>query len=439
MGKTEHDAMSGPTHVQSVSNESRLLFSRRLALAMLAIVILAAGLYFAGKSGSNPVDYRNDFNVFYHAAREVLAGRDPYQSSVGDWTPYLYSPLLAVALAPLALLPLPVAAYVWFLINAVSTIAAALMSARLAHDDQQRLSDSTNEAAEAAGGHGGHVVPLVAALSLLVVARFVLDNFSLGQVNPLVAALAAAHVYLYSRDKKIGSALALSIAVSIKLTPLVLIAYHVARRRWKFAAAALATCVALTALSFVPLGSRAPEAFQVFVNRTIKNEQGYDLADAGNQSLRGALARLTAASTGTLDQAATDLSRRPFDTLTLLVSFLLLAVAMIAARRARTELHAAAPFVCCFVLLSPLSWKAHFVLLILPVAFLVAEGVRARGTRRATLIAVLAVIFVLFNLTSAHVIGLRSAEWADAHSLVFIGALLSFAASVYPARFATRS
>ena len=435
MGKTEPDAMSGPTHVKNASNESRF-FSRRLALTMLAVLILAAGLYFAGKSGGDPLAYGNDFNVFYHAAREVLAGRDPYQSSLTDWTPYLYPPLLATVLAPLALLPLPVAAYVWFLINAVSTIAAALMPARLGGNDEQ-LSESTNEV-KAASCEGGPVTPLVAALSLLIVARFVLDNFSLGQVNPLVAALAAAHVYMYTKDKKIASALVLSIAVSIKLTPLVLIAYHVARRRWKFAAAALATCVALTALSFVPLGSRAPEAFHLFVNRTIKNEQGYDLADAGNQSLRGALARLTQDSTGTLDQAAGDLSRRPFDTLTLMISFLLFAVAMIAASRARTELLAAAPFVCCVVLLSPLSWKAHFVMLILPVACLVAEALRARGGRRAILIAVLAVIFVLFNLTSPRVIGLQSAEWADAHSLVFIGALLIFGASVYAARFAAK-
>lgn len=430
MGKTDHDAMSGSTRARNVSNESRFQFSRRLALTLLAIVILAAGLYFAGKSGSNPLAYRNDFNVFYHAAREVLAGRDPYQSSLGDWTPYLYPPLLAVVLAPLALLPLPVAAYVWFLINAASTIAAALISARLARDGE-RSSDRTSEAREAAGGEGGHVVPLIAALSLVVVARFVVDNFSLGQVNPLVAALAAAHLYLYSRDKKIASALALSIGVSIKLTPLVLIAYHLARRRWKFAAAGLVMCVALAALSFLPLGSRAPEAFHAFVNRTIENEQGYDLADPGNQSLRGALARLTAASNGTLDQAATESSRRPAETLTLTISFLLLAVAMIAASRARSELLAAAPFVCCFVLLSPLSWKAHFVTLILPVASLVAEAERARATRRATLITILAVIFVLFNLTSPHVIGLQAAEWADAHSLVFIGALLMFAASVW--------
>jgi alpha-1,2-mannosyltransferase len=299
------------------------------------------------------------------------------------------------------------------------------------------LSDGTNEAKEAAGGQSA-IAPLIAALSLLVVARFVLDNFSLGQVNPLVAALAAAHVYLYSRDKKIASALALSIAVSIKLTPLVLIAYHVARRRWKFAAASLAMSCAVTALSFLTLGSRAPEAFHVFVDRTIKNEQGYDLADAGNQSLRGAIARLKPAPTSTLDQHATGLSQRPSDPLTLMISCVLLAVAMIAAGRARTELLAAAPFFCCFVLLSPLSWKAHFVVLILPVASLVAEAARARATRRVTLISVLAVVFVLFNLTSPHVIGLRAAEWADTHSLVFIGALLIFAASIWAAFFAVK-
>ncbi|HWN98847.1 MAG TPA: glycosyltransferase family 87 protein [Blastocatellia bacterium] len=428
MRKTELDVIDASKWVLT------LPLSRRLALAILAFVILVAGFYFAGKSGSNPLAYRNDFNVFYHAAREVLAGRDPYQSSLGDWTPYLYPPLLAVALVPLALLPLPVAAYAWFLINAVSSLATAIMSGDLARAGEQ-LSDRTNEAKETSGGLITHDVFLIAALSLFVVARFVLDNFSLGQVNPLVGGLAAGHVYLHSRNKKTASAFVLSLAVSIKLTPLVLIPYHIARRRWKFAAACLAMSVALTAMSFLPLGSRAPEAFQVFVNRTIKNEQGYDLADAGNQSLRGAIARLTTPSSGTLDQGATIPTRQPADTLTLLVSILLLLVAMLGANRARTELLAAAPFVCCLVLLSPLSWKAHFVVLILPVACLVAEAVHSGGSRRATVTSVLALIFALFNLTSPRVIGLQAAEWADAHSLVFFGALLIFAASVWMASF----
>lgn len=413
------------------------VLGRSVPLAVLASLVLASGFYFAERSGSDPFVYSNDFNVFYHAAWEVLAGRDPYQSSLAGWTPYLYPPLLAVSLTPLAVLPLPVAAYIWFLINAVSAISAAWMSAKLAYDSGQP-SDASESADRAGTLRWSIVGPLVAACSLAIVARFLLDNFSLGQVNPLVAVLAAAHVYLYSRNKKTASALILAIAVSIKLTPLVLLGYHIARRRWKFSAMSLGLVVAVFALSFLPFGAQAPEALRIFVSRTVQNQQGYDLAYAGNQSLRGAIARRTPAASRSLDHAASESSRRPSDPVTLMISLALLTVGMVAARRARSEVVAAAPFVCCLVLLSPLSWKAHFVVLLLPVASLVAEAARTRTTRREILIVVLAVVFVLFNLTSPAIIGLRAAEWTDAHSLVFSGALLIFGASVWTARFAPK-
>lgn len=432
----EQDRRNVSARGQKESDPSRLVFPRLIALMALAGVILAFGLYFASRSGSDPLAYRNDFNVFYYAAREVLACRDPYQSSLGDWTPYLYTPLLAVVLVPLSLLPLPAAAYVWFLINAMSMLSASWMSARLAGAAAERISkpgDASGTVGHRGAGEG--LVPFLSTVSLVVVARFVLDNFSLGQVNPLVAALAAAHVYLYSRNKKTASALMLAIAASIKLTPLVLLGYHIARRRWKFSAACLGLSVVISALSFLPFGSQAPDAFHTFVSRTIQNEQGYDFAYAGNQSLRGAIARLTPEANRTLDHAASESSRRPSDPVTLMISLALLAVGMLAASRARTEVLAAAPFVSCLVLFSPLSWKAHFVVLVFPVASLIAEAARTRGTRRGILTAVVAVVFALFNLTSPAIIGLRAAEWADAHSLVFIGALLIFTASVWAARF----
>jgi len=404
------------------SRDWRLAVSPRVWIAVIAVVIVSSGFYFARRAGNDPRVYSNDFNVFYHASSEVLEGRDPYQTRLGDWTPYLYPPLLALLLTPLAMFPLPVAAYIWFLINATFTVCAARLSARVACndvDESRRLPNS------------GSCVPMVAGVSLLVVARSVVDNFNLGQVNPVVCALVAAHVYLYWKDKRTASALALAIAASIKLTPLVLIGYHIARRRWKFGALCLGLFVAFTALSFAPFGSRAPAAFDEFVKRTIKNEQGYDLAYAGNQSLRGVVARITPAPSGDGGQDAGELARRPSNIVTLLLSLSLLAVAMIAAHKAKNELIAAAPFVCCIVLLSPLSWKAHFVMLIPAVAALAGAAARGHPARSKILIAVLAVVVVLFNLTSLRVLGSRAAEWSDAHSLAFIGALLIFGASIW--------
>jgi alpha-1,2-mannosyltransferase len=390
---------------------------KRIVLLAFVLVTLASGLYFARKSGTDPGAYSNDFNVYYHAAREVIGGRDPYQHSLGDWTPYIYPPLLAEIIVPLAFLPLPVAAYVWFLVGAGSIVAAAWISARLATDSEGTFVLEQSASALASRRAA------IAVCAAIVVLRFVLDTFNLGQVNALVLVLAVAHVHLYARDRKALSAVALVIAVSIKLTPALLLVYHLSRLRLRFVALCVALLVALTAISLLPFGHHGADVLQTFWNRTVKNEQGYDFAYSGNQSLRGAIARLT----GESNQASSRDSTKPGEPATLLVSMVLLGIAAFAAVRARTELAAAAPSFCCMVLLSPLSWKAHYVILIAPAAYLIS---RAGGLKRGGLLiaSTLVAAFTLFNLTSPRVIGLAAAEWADYHSLVFAGALIIFIA-----------
>jgi alpha-1,2-mannosyltransferase len=403
-------------------SQKRLSTGERVVVIALALTALVSGVYFAGKSGSNPDTYSNDFNVYYHAAREVIAGRDPYQHSLGDWTPYIYPPLLAELSIPLVILPLPVAAYLWFLINAASIVAAAWMSASLAVG-KRAGDDAVERLNEPPLWRGA-----IAAGSVVLVLRFVLDTFNLGQVNAVVTALAVAHVYLFARGRKGLSAVALVIAISIKLTPALVLLYHIGKLRLKFAAACAALLFAVTAVSFLPFGVSGVDVFKAFWGRTVKNEQGYDFAYSGNQSLRGAIARAneTAAKPSTMSDEE---SRKPADPTSILLSITLIFLATFAAVRARDELAAAAPFFCGMVLFSPLSWKAHYVILILPAAYLFYMATTSGRTGRLV-VATLGAAFVLFNLTSPRVIGLAAAEWADAHSLVFVGGLLIFVASL---------
>ena len=380
-------------------------------MGAFVLAILLSGFYFAARSGSDPAVYGNDFSVYYHAAREVISGRDPYQKSLGDWTPYIYPPLLAELISPLALLPLPIAAYLWFLISAFSVVAAALMSARLATGDSEGV-----EPTEAS-------VRAIAACSVVLVIRFVLDTFDLGQVNGVVAALAVAHVYLYARDRRVLSALAIALAVSIKLTPAVLLLYHIAKGRLKFVAASVSLVAAITVVSFAAFGTRGVDAFQVFWARTLRNEQGYNFAYSGNQSLRGVIERLSGDVHEYVDEGQ---SRDPFELPTLLISLALLALSVRTANRSRSDLASAAPFFCCMVLLSPLSWKAHYVILIAPIAHLLFLSTAAATKARRWILSMLVVSFVLFNFTGTRVIGLAAAEWADVHSLVVVGGLIIY-------------
>lgn len=396
----------------------------RVVVLVLALGVLVGGLYFARNSGTNPEAYGNDFNVYYHAAREVIAGRDPYQQSLGEWTPYIYPPLLAELLVPLALLPLPVAAYLWFLISAASMAAAAWMVAGLAVRGQECESAAVKQSDIELFSRRA----VIAVGGAIVVLRFVLDTFNMGQVNAVVAGLAVAHVCLYARGRKAWAAAALVLAVSIKLTPALLIFYHIAKLRLRFAVACAALLVAMTAMSFLPFGTSCVDVFRAFMNRTVKNEQGYDFAYAGNQSLRGAVARFEDRAKETSSPGDGE-SRKPAEPVTLLITVVLLALAVLGAVRAQSELAAVAPFFCCMVLLSPLSWKAHYVILILPVAHLISR-MKASTRSRFLIAATLTASFALFNLTSPRLIGLAAAEWSDEHSLVVAGALLIFIASV---------
>jgi len=409
-----HETNRHPSNSQSTTGRLHWV---RYVCGALALLVLGAGLYFSQLSGTDPRVYSNDFNVFYHAASEVLSGRDPYQSSLGDWTPYLYTPLLAELLIPLAVLPLKLAAYLWFVINAFALGASAWLSAILVADPGGKL--RANDVAER---RPIFISLLVAMGSALVLSRFALDNFSLGQVNSLIAFLCVAHVYLYVKGRKAASALMFALAAGIKLTPILFIVWHLARRRLKFAAACVVVLAAVTLLSFLPLGARAADAWNTFVGRTIRNEQGFDYAYAGNQSLRGLIERVEG------DAGPSDASRSPASAPASITSVVLILFTVLVAARAGDETASAAPFFCLLVVLSPLSWKAHFVSLILPISYLMARTIRGKRGSLAALSLVASLI--LFNLTSPRVIGLPAAEWADSHSLVLAGALITFVACI---------
>ena len=386
--------------------------SKRVTGLALVLGGLLSGFFFASKSGDNPEVYSNDFNVYYHAAREIIDGRDPYASSLSDWTPYIYPPLLAELLVPVALLPLTIAAYIWFLINAVSIVLAAFLSVTLLSTDTRsvaspRETDLWKE--------------VISVGAVLLVFRFVLDTFVLGQVNALVVALAVAHIYLYHRERRFISAIVLAIAISIKLTPALLVVYHLARMRFKFAIACTGIVVAVTIASLLPFGVSGSDVFQMFLRRTVKNEQGYDFSYSGNQSLRGAIARLRVSSE---EMKSSEDARNTIDWGTIVGSILLLSLGAFAARRVTNELGAVAPFFCAFVLVSPLSWKAHYVVLIPAAARLLYEAVGSQ--KRAIVMPAYLAAFGLFNLTSQRIIGVAAAEWADQRSLVLVGALIVF-------------
>ena len=110
------------------SNERRFPASRLLAGAF---ILLCAILYFK-QNILDPIPTRapNDFRFYYFAAQHIRHGESPFLTQ-----DYIYPPLLAYLLTPLAGLDYLTARWIWFLISQACFLAAAyLMWQRMRRD-----------------------------------------------------------------------------------------------------------------------------------------------------------------------------------------------------------------------------------------------------------------------------------------------------------------
>jgi Glycosyltransferase family 87 len=188
-----------------------------------AVLLLCAGWYvYHSFIEQAPTASLSDFRWYYLAARHVTHGQSPYLSGG-----YLYSPLLADLLTPLAVLEYVPARWTWFLISHACLLAAAWLIWR-----------------HLGGGHlAGCVVAIVWALGGAAA-----ESLALGQIGPELTLLLAASYTLSPRLQGtcIGTGLAL------KVIPGVVCAIFVLRRDFP---ALLAAAAATTVLTVVPWGA----------------------------------------------------------------------------------------------------------------------------------------------------------------------------------------
>ncbi len=97
-----------------------------------ALILLCAGWYvYDSFIQKIPHDTLSDFRWYYLAAQHVRHGESPYLSAG-----YIYSPLLACLLAPLASLDYVPAFWVWFLASHACLLAAAWLIWRHLRSDR---------------------------------------------------------------------------------------------------------------------------------------------------------------------------------------------------------------------------------------------------------------------------------------------------------------
>ena len=383
---------------------------RRLLLGFLAffLVVMCVLMVDRAERGSGQYD---DFTEF---SRDLVFNRiNVYQAY--DWnttTIGKYPPFFAAVYAPLALLSTVAGATIWFWLNVGLSFWICFIGARTV----ARLSGTPEDKISALGA-GAWAIPLALASGLF------LSNIETSQVNIAMLALIVLAVSEYSKRRDTSAGLLLGVATAVKLTPGLFVAYFAWKRQSKlFAWSVVGVAICWGVLVPLMLGpSRYVEVMGSWLERllpfvtdgTIAEGQDFSGFRHTNQSMSAVFYRFfTATPVGggregwylnvvSLSHEAASAVLRVLDLM------VLAALAWLTRAAANGRRDPRIPFEIAIVgiatlLLSPISWINHYVILTL--AYLaVIRFIRVRKQAdpvRRTAVRVLVVSTALMILAS---------------------------------------
>ena len=374
---------------------------RRFIAAAAPLVLLAC----AFRAVTRATD--GDFKLHWEFGRRFLAGEFLYAG--GLHVPY--PPFWAMAHAPLALLPMPVAktllfpvgvAALWFLLRLLRTLAVPAFALERSRTFW------------------------VATIALLLAGRYVIRDFAELGVNTLLVALTWLAIYLWTQRRDFLAGTSLGFAIALKCTPAIFAAYFLWKRQWRMFAV---TSVATLVFTLAPMAWQGPEAYRNHMATWSANAwRGFGGADPSigvlgpeplqNMALRPALARylvrLPAGHPGRaphpLYTDVFDLSPAAAGWVIKLVLLGLLAFFLWWSRRAvasRTDPHLLWEFSALAILMllfSPITWGQHCVA-VLPACYFIAALFLARGGLPRWMLALLIAYILFVPILSRDVVG----------------------------------
>lgn len=309
-----------------------------VALVILPFVISFDGSYF-------PWDPQTiDLQVYVYAVRDLLAGKDIFATTTPGWGLYfIYPPVAAILMIPLALGP-----YVmWQVLWTLGLVAA-----------QQTV-------LRRCGVPRGWPLALIGIVVVLAVEP-IRTTLGYGQVNTLLMAFVIMDLLPARPGERrlLPRGILIGLAAAIKLTPALFVIFAFLTGKVRLAVTAIVSFLALTVIGLIFLPA---QTLSFFGGLLVGDTRTASPLYVGNQSLLGVFVRLIGES------RSTTLIGLAIGGLVALIG------TVVAAQwwRRQQQVFAVGLVGLCTCLASPLSWTHHFVW-ILPLAVAVALRTRPR-------------------------------------------------------------
>jgi Glycosyltransferase family 87 len=216
-----------------------------------------------------------DFPVYYAAGRSLISGRtDLYAPdfALGRVMDYRYPPFFLVVLNPLWLMPYSAAAYTWYLLSVVEIAGCVVIAMRTFPVLRQSK--------------------MMLLIVTLAVGQYFVMILHYGNVHLLVVLLLFGSFYCVLREKNLVAALLMSLAITIKLVPMLLLPYFALKRRWTLLVGVGVFLIAINLMPSVYFGfQRNRELLGNWYTHVVASQEFHEDNGPIGLSLKGQLRR----------------------------------------------------------------------------------------------------------------------------------------------------
>jgi hypothetical protein len=327
-------AISPRLFIEKVLNKNTFFIVRFFLILLLipsALLIL------------KPLTYGNypDFYYYYFATETLLNRGNPYietiTTAILPFSPllYAYPPQSFFLFLPLSLVPFTVAGTVFVMLSTLSFVLSIIILFKIF--SLKPLS-------------GLGILLIILAFNFFP-AKFTLG---MGQVNNFVLMLVVLFIYFLVNKRQVLSGLFLSLAVLIKVSPVVLFAYIIYCKKWKIILTALTFGIIISFITYLFVGQ---EVFLYYFLKTLPKLMGAWPGDYYNQSLSGFILR----SGGNAD--IFPLLRTIITLFLVLISLLFI---WVYSKNNKQNLLGINILIILSLIISSYSWQHHFVWALIP-------------------------------------------------------------------------
>jgi hypothetical protein len=351
-----------------------------------------------------------------------------------------YPPFWAMAHAPLTLLPPAAAQLLIYPLGPAALVGVLWVLNRLTRDDLP-VDDSR--------------VFWIAAGTLVLASRFIVRDLADSGPNLLLVAVTWGGIYLWTCDRPWRGGALVGVAIALKATAAVFVAYFVLRRAWRLAAAAAVTALIL---SVAPALWQGPELYGMHIRTwmgTVRTAWSSEAHEPGvvplnervdNIALGSALTRhlmrthageqLRAMSSRWPDPAAADLDPAVVAKVVAIVTIgLVVAVSLAIGGRPVSPRDPRVVWDCAAMgtlalLLSPITWRQHAVAIV-PACYLLLRLGVSRGALPPLAWAALGMLTLSALVLSRGLMGTHVAFLVNVYSLHTWTLVLLLAATLH--------